>query len=63
MLGVVCLIIIVSARQHCGFDITTGLPSIHLAEINFEAFYSQKMAAHAATVGWPLRLSALQVTA
>jgi len=23
----------------------TGLPAIHLAEINFEAFYSQKMAA------------------
>jgi preprotein translocase subunit SecB len=23
----------------------TGLPPVHLAEINFEAFYSQKMAA------------------
>jgi preprotein translocase subunit SecB len=25
----------------------TGLPPVHLAEINFEAFYSQKMAAMA----------------
>ena len=47
ILGVVCPgIIYPYLRSNIADLITrTGLPPVHLAEINFEAFYSQKMAA------------------
>ena len=47
VLGVVCPGIIYPYLRANIADLIsrTGLPSIHLAEINFEAFYSQKMAA------------------
>jgi preprotein translocase subunit SecB len=49
ILGVVCPgIIYPYLRSNIADLITrTGLPPVHLAEINFEAFYSQKMAAMA----------------
>jgi len=47
VLGVVCPGIIYPYLRANVADLIsrTGLPAIHLAEINFEAFYSQKMAA------------------
>jgi preprotein translocase subunit SecB len=47
ILGVVCPgIIYPYLRSNIADLITrTGLPPVHLAEINFEAFYAQKMAA------------------
>jgi len=47
VLGVVCPGIIYPYLRANIADLIsrTGLPAIHLAEINFEAFYSQKMAA------------------
>ena len=47
VLGVVCPGIIYPYLRTNIADLIsrTGLPAIHLAEINFEAFYSQKMAA------------------
>jgi preprotein translocase subunit SecB len=49
VLGVVCPGIIYPYLRANIADLIsrTGLPAIHLAEINFEAFYSQKMAAMA----------------
>lgn len=49
VLGVVCPGIIYPYLRANVADLIsrTGLPAIHLAEINFEAFYSQKMAAMA----------------
>jgi preprotein translocase subunit SecB len=49
ILGVVCPgIIYPYLRSNVADLITrTGLPPIHLAEVNFEAFYTQKMAAMA----------------
>ena len=49
VLGVVCPGIIYPYLRANIADLIsrTGLPAIHLAEINFEAFYSQKMAAAA----------------
>ena len=49
ILGVVCPgIIYPYLRSNIADLITrTGLPPVHLAEINFEAFYNQKMAAMA----------------
>lgn len=49
ILGVVCPSIIYPyLRSNIADLITrTGLPPVHLAEVNFEAFYSQKMAAMA----------------
>lgn len=55
VLGVVCPGIIYPYLRANVADLIsrTGLPAIHLAEINFEAFYSQKMAAmsHQGTAG------------
>ncbi|MBC8118112.1 MAG: protein-export chaperone SecB, partial [Burkholderiaceae bacterium] len=47
ILGVVCPGIIYPYLRANIADLIsrTGLPAIHLAEINFEAFYAQKMAA------------------
>lgn len=47
VLGVVCPGIVYPYLRANIADLIsrTGLPAIHLAEINFEAFYSQKMAA------------------
>ena len=47
VLGIVCPGIIYPYLRSNIADLIsrTGLPAIHLAEINFEAFYSQKMAA------------------
>lgn len=49
VLGIVCPGIIYPYLRANIADLIsrTGLPAIHLAEINFEAFYSQKMAAMA----------------
>jgi preprotein translocase subunit SecB len=53
ILGVVCPgIIYPYLRSNIADLITrTGLPPVHLAEINFEAFYAQKMAALAGQQG------------
>jgi preprotein translocase subunit SecB len=47
ILGVVCPSIIYPyLRSNIADLITrTGLPPVHLAEVNFEAFYNQKLAA------------------
>ena len=47
ILGVVCPSIIYPYLRSNVADLITrtGLPPVHLAEVNFEAFYSQKMAA------------------
>jgi len=56
ILGVVCPgIVYPYLRANIADLITrTGLPPIHLAEINFEAFYAQKMAALAQQSATPI---------